>query len=60
MEEDYMSVYLKGRYDERDVWRKLIKLKIEDVNDKLNWVNSDEVMYATKVLKELLKGEIND
>lgn len=52
-EEDYMSVYLKGRYDERDVWRKLIKLKIEECSE----AKIGDYFETINILKELLKGE---
>lgn len=55
-EEDYMSVYLKGRYDERDVWRKIIKLKIEDIAENSNGDNYNST-NVINILKELLKGE---
>ena len=55
--EDYMSVYLQGRYDERDVWRKIIKDKKERLKENINWINHDNNFYAIKILDDLLKGE---
>ena len=56
--EDYMSVYLQGRYDERDVWKKIIKDKKEKLKRNINWINHDNNIYAIKILDDLLKGEI--
>lgn len=55
--DDYMSSYLQGRYDEKDVWRKLIKDKKEKLKENINWINHDSNIYAIKILDDLLKGE---
>lgn len=55
--EDFMSVYLQGRYDEKDKWRKLIKDKKERLKGNINWINHDNNFYAIKILDDLLKGE---
>lgn len=55
--EDYMSVYLQGRYDEKDKWRKLIKDKKEKLKGNINWINHDNNIYTIKILDDLLKGE---
>lgn len=55
--EDFTTVYLQGRYDEKDKWRKLIKDKKEKLKGNINWINHDNNIYAIKILDDLLKGE---
>lgn len=58
MEEDLTTVYLSGIYDERDKWRKKIKGKIKELNEKSKYCaisDLTEYMYKKEVLNELLE-----
>ena len=63
MEEDNMSVYLKGVYDERDKWRNKIKCRLHDTN---NWLDSGRYAnyglnpYELKAVKEELEKLLED
>lgn len=56
MEEDYMSVYLKGVYDERDRWKSKVKEKIEELEAMSI---SKDIYYddIKRLLQELLEGD---
>ena len=51
MEEDYMSVYLKGVYDERDKWQSKIKQKAEELRTKY--------LELTENMSSFKKAELN-
>lgn len=57
MKIDINEIYLNGRFDERHMWKILIKNKKEKLKENINWINYNENMYAIKVLDELLEGE---
>ena len=70
LEEDLTSVYLKGIYDERDKRIALVKEKIEELDRKITYIESQytnggqncnsnylSALYQKQVLQELLESE---
>ena len=58
VEEDLTIVYLSGIYDERDKWRKKIRRKIKELDEKSKQCAiSDlaEFIHKKEVLNELLE-----
>lgn len=58
--DEFFTVYLQGRYDEKFRWEKTLKEKAENIKQNINWNNADESYYAIKVIYDLLKGEKDD
>ena len=56
MEEDYMSVYLKGVYDERDKWKSKVKEKIEELKKYGNNLTEEQRQKETEFLQGKLKA----
>ena len=55
--EDFLTVYLQGRYDEKKRCESIIKDIITDIQSKINWNNHYESLYAIKKLNDVLKIE---
>ena len=58
--EDFLTAYLQGRYDEKKLWKTLIKEKIDKITKqpKATDRNYVEDLYVISVLEKLLEGEV--